>query len=332
MTIAKGSYSFREPGGKVRSCPEALLLRGIVAGGFAVAPFDMNPDNIFTFADPQLASRFSDLIAEEGGPVYPAPAESTPEDVYLHSVREAAEYHRRYSGKTVISRAIRVDVEADADRLFTRLCELYPDAFVFRFSSSLTGTWVAATPELLLRASDASVSTMALAGTRPAGTPGDWDVKNREEQQYVAMQIMADLSASGLFPQADAPYSHRAGSIEHICTLIKAPLPDGWNMENVRELLGRMSPTPALGGFPRAKSMNLIRTLETHRRGYYGGFAGFISSATEFAFYVNLRSALLRPEALTLFVGGGITHLSDPQAELAETVRKSHTLLAALGL
>lgn len=46
-----------------------------------------------------------------------------------------------------------------------------------------------------------------------------------------------------------------------------------------------------------------------------------------FHWFVNLRSMELFPEAVRLYVGGGITALSDPLAEWEETVLKSRTLL-----
>lgn len=314
----------------MRELSDAILLRGIIDPGFVVAPFDMNPDHIYSMVSGEVAERHPERIVEAEKPVYPIVRESTEVDVYINNVRHAIDLHKRMPGKTVISRAICVPdaTDADADRVFDILCQEYPDACVFMFTSPATGTWVAATPELLLSASSGRLYSMALAGTRPAGTTVPWDEKNRNEQAIVTQRIVADMQSAGFAPEVGETFTRNAGSIEHICTPISAPL--SGNHGNITRLLQRMSPTPALGGDPRDVSLSLISELETHSRAYYGGFAGYMSSLDDFALYVNLRCAALTETGLTCFVGGGITAQSNPADELTETTRKSETLLRPL--
>jgi isochorismate synthase len=52
--------------------------------------------------------------------------------------------------------------------LFEKLCETYPKALVYLVSSPKIGTWIAATPEILLEAHKSFVFTMSLAGTKKA--------------------------------------------------------------------------------------------------------------------------------------------------------------------
>ncbi len=71
--------------------------------------------------------------------------------------------------KIVPSRSKTVELPPDFDIVdtFTRLCSLYPQAMVSIFSSPVTGTWVGATPEMLVGISrDRHFRTVAVAGTQ----------------------------------------------------------------------------------------------------------------------------------------------------------------------
>ena len=73
-----------------------------------------------------------------------------------------------------------------------------------------------ASPEMLLSSSDGSLHTVALAGTRLAGTEEAWDVKNIEEQELVVDFIMSAME--GLAPEKGSTFTRVAGPVEHLCT------------------------------------------------------------------------------------------------------------------
>lgn len=322
--------AFRPPRGAVRRIDRGFLLPGIVAGGFVVAPFDMRPDAIFTILPGN--SFFNTYSAIPENPIYPFPEASTTREEHIARVAATVDFHLRMRGKTIMSRVEIVDTPHSANELFETLAEAYPDAFVFMFTSPATGTWVGASPELLLRSDGRRLHTMSLAGTRPASdTDAPWDGKNIEEQGIVTRFISDVFADSGLTPEVpDRPMTRRAGPVEHLCTPVSAPLPASWCMSDLAELLYRLSPTPALGGFPRRESLELISRMESHSRAYYGGFFGPVNSPSDFTLCVNLRSARLEGGKASLFIGGGITRQSVPEEEWTETCRKAATLLAYL--
>ena len=303
------------------------LLEGLHVPGFIIGSFENTSGTLLTIPDEELATGddVSDLPL-----FYPLPDESTPRQRHEQNVAKAAAHHARRDGKTVISRVICSGPVSDEEGVFNRLCAMYPDACVFKFSTSPTGTWVGASPELLLEAGGGMLRTMSLAGTRPAGTAGDWDAKNLHEQQLVTSFILDTLRKHNLQPATLPVESRVAGNIEHLLTQIEAPLPADWSTGRLAQLLHDLSPTPALGGYPREEAMQLINRLEQHQRGYYGGFFGHIKSADDFRLNVNLRSALLTPEATYIFAGGGITADSVPEEEWEETCRKANTVALAL--
>lgn len=319
-------YAYRPPRGEMKTMTQGTLVEGIHTPGFVIWPFRYHTSDVFTILD---HSSFVENCCDTTMRFTP-PHESTPRDRHMENVRFASEFHRANGGKTVISRVLIHNSHKTVCEIFSTLCNCYPDAYVFMFSSRPTGTWVGASPELLLRLDGHSIHTMALAGTKAADASDPWDEKNIEEQAIVTQFILSVLSDSGLNPHAKATHDKIAGKVRHICTPLWADLPSGWSLDALHSLLQKLSPTPALGGLPREQSLRLIEQLETHDRGYYGGFCGHMTDERHADLFVNLRSGLLTHSGICLYLGGGITSRSIPQDEWKETERKATTMLQAL--
>ncbi|MDE5902830.1 MAG: chorismate-binding protein [Muribaculaceae bacterium] len=292
-------------------------------------------------------NRRINAICEANDSLCPPELSSTSRPTHLQLVEDIRTHLRRADDgspeahrKIVAARVSRHDMAGSPTQIYNRLCHEYPQACVFLFSTPLTGTWIGASPELLLNLSGSRVSTVALAGTRPAGTPAGtpWDRKNIDEQKIVADFILSTLREEGLDPKISDTFTLRAGKVEHICNKIAAKIPssgllrlrDPRREENailINTLLRRLSPTPALSGFPQQEAVDYINAHEQNPRGYYGGIIGFNTPRSATA-YVNLRSARLDAATHTawLYAGGGITRDSVPEEEWEETCRKISTL------
>jgi isochorismate synthase EntC len=100
---------------------------------------------------------------------------------------------------------------------------------------------------------------------------------------------------------------------------------------DVLELVARLHPTPAVGGWPRALALELIEDEEPHERGWYGGPVGWVDRHGEGEFVVALRSGVITGSEATLFAGCGIVADSDPEREWDESAAKLQALGSALG-
>lgn len=230
------------------------------------------------------------------------------------------------NSKVVISREIATNAKGNISEIFCNLCALNPSALVFSFEHE-GEWWLGATPEVLLKSDGKQLSTMALAGTRIAGTLEPWDKKNIEEQRYVTDFILDSLRAAGLTPEAEKSVTLRAANVEHICTRITAALPADFDLLS---LIGTLSPTPAVAGFPRDYALKKIAEIEASERGFYAGTIGIVENK-QAALYVILRVMHIDTAGQTkIRVGGGITHQSIPADELAETQNKAKLLFTAL--
>lgn len=232
--------------------------------------------------------------------------------------------------KCVAARAINGDDKINIKDSFINLCNKYPDAFVFYFNSKVSGAWLGASPETLLRKKGHKLSTMALAGTRKAGCKEGWDLKNLAEQNVVTEYIAEVLLKYDLNPIIGPLKTKNAGEIEHLMTQIETFLPDSASNELEKRIISSLSPTPALCGFPTDTAMDLIKDHENFSRGFYGGFCGPGYRNGDFDLFVNLRSLCISQQGYTQFVGGGIVKDSNPDCEWEETERKALTIKSQL--
>jgi salicylate biosynthesis isochorismate synthase len=199
-------------------------------------------------------------------------------------------------------------------------------------------SFLAATPELLVRRHGHRVATLALAGTTGRSSDPAVDVhlgehllrsaKNREEHAIVVRRILDRLDGIALWTTAgEQPEIVQAASVQHLATPIRAQLAEP---VGILELVERLHPTPAVGGFPEADTLARIPAMEGMDRGWYAGPVGWVDAAGDGDFSVALRSALLEPEIAHCYAGVGVVADSDPAAELAETEIKLQALLPLL--
>jgi len=239
--------------------------------------------------------------------------------------------------KVVLSRSEIIDLtDFDFIITFKRLIHLYPSTFTYCFSHPEIGFWMGATPEQLLKASESTFETTALAGTQKANLEEEisWQQKEKEEQQYVTDFIIKRLREVASSVNVTEPYSIKAGSIWHIKTDISGVLKENSTLE---EVIDTLHPTPAVCGLPKKKAKAFILENENYDRTFYTGFLGELNSsfahkAASSDLFVNLRSMQIKDNKAILYMGCGITKESIPEKEWEESVNKSMTMKRVLNI
>ncbi len=263
-----------------------------------------------------------------------------PPEHYEEAVARAVERIRAgVMEKVVLAREVQVQapVAHNPAAVLGVLRDAFPDCFVFAVGRG-ESTFVAASPELLLRREGMRVATLALAGsTRRSADPAVDDhlgeqllrsAKDREEQAIVTRRISRALRPHALWvTAADEPVVVKMANIQHLATPIRAQLA---SPRSAVELAGLLHPTPAVGGEPWAAAQPQIPALEGMDRGWYAGPVGWTDSSEDGEFCVALRCALLTGPVARCYAGVGVVRDSDPTAELAETEVKLGALLPVL--
>lgn len=232
-------------------------------------------------------------------------------------------------GKVVISRSKEfLAKNFSAFNGFKTLVNSYPKACVYLFGNKEAGVWMGATPETLVKGEGNELTSLSLAGTRRKGEESKFGPKEFEEQQLVTDYIKEVFeSSSGLDEiKIGERGISRAGDLIHLSTKIEAKKNKDFNLD---QFLKDYHPTPAVGGSPKKRALELISGLEKHRRSYYSGYFG-LKNKDSFHYFVNLRCMQLFDKSVVLYAGGGITAESNALDEWLETESKMKTLLNVL--
>lgn len=223
------------------------------------------------------------------------------------------------------------DLPATLDALRRR----NPGALCFAVSGP-GGWFLGASPELLLRLDGDRVESRPLAGTAPRGADAERDAelergllasaKDRREHRLVVEALTAALgSVCAELDVAASPRVARLPTMLHLETQIVARLA----APRLLDLLGRMSPTPAVGGWPTQAALDWLREEEPVARGLFAGPVGWAAPG-EATFALGIRSALVRPDSAVAWAGAGIVRGSDPEVEWRETHLKLGVVREAL--
>jgi isochorismate synthase len=260
--------------------------------------------------------------------------------------RTANEIRQGQFAKVVLARQARVaapEAPFDATATLAALRTTYAGGFIFAFTfpeACSDRTFLGATPERLVHLHDRVVETSSLAGSiRRGATPvEDFALGTAlldDEKERTEHAVVADMLRQALAPLCSdlsvpfPPILLRLANVQHLFTPIRGTLRNG---QTILDLVERLHPTPAVGGFPRREALAVIREREQLDRGWYAGPVGWLDENDEGEFAVAIRSALLdgiRREAL-LFAGCGIVAHSNATAEYAESRLKMQAMLSAL--
>jgi isochorismate synthase len=243
--------------------------------------------------------------------------------------------------KVVLAREERLLAEKPFSPIATlaRLRMFDPTATLFAMQSG--DSWfIGASPERLVRLHENRVDVTCLAGSISMGHSGEerrdladlllGSKKDREEHEIVVRSTMNALAevCEDVTRLPGTPRIATARSVQHLETPVSARMPEAGS---VLDLVERLHPTPAVGGYPTHRALSIMGELEAIDRGWYAGPFGWTALDGSGEFAVAIRSALLSGRMASLFAGSGIVAESVPSAEYEETCLKLRPMLSALG-
>jgi para-aminobenzoate synthetase component 1 len=97
--------------------------------------------------------------------------------------------------------------------------------------------------------------------------------------------------------------------------------------QDAMQALRACFPGGSITGAPKIRAMEIIEELETHRRGAYCGALAWMGYDGAMDSAITIRTLLYEHGQVHLQTGGGITAVSEPEAELAETLTKADKIL-----
>ncbi len=311
-------------------------------------PPDDAPRAVLPELEAALRARIAALREGEAAPAQLATQQPTaisypmPYEAWAQKIADAqAQMVAGTLNKVVLSRVceVRFPARVQVDGALKYLTGHYAECYRFLFEPQPYRAFYGATPELLAEVSGQSVRTMALAGSIRRGTTPEEDAgyarqllndpKERYEHAVVVEKLRERLGRMVDALHVAETGIYRLSNIQHLYTPITGRLQEN---SGVLPVVAALHPTPALGGDPRERAMQIIRESEPVPRGWYAAPVGWLDRHMDGQFAVAIRSAVAQERRVWLYAGAGIVAESVPEKEWAETALKFRPMLDALGI
>ena len=225
--------------------------------------------------------------------------------------------------------------------LYRALRSLNPSPYMFYYHFDDFHV-VGASPEILVRREDDTVTVRPIAGTRPRG-------KSREEDQALADELLADpkeiaehvmlmdlgrndvgrVADTGSVVVTDNMVIERYSHVMHIVSSVEGAVkPEVSNID----ILKATFPAGTLSGAPKVRAMEIIDEFEPTKRGVYGGAVGYLGFTGDMDMAIAIRTAVIKNDTLYVQAGAGIVADSVPESEWQETQNKARAVVRAAAL
>lgn len=212
---------------------------------------------------------------------------------------------------------------------------MFPRAFAeregqFSYGFEYAGEGICGiTPELLFSVDGGVLSTMALAGTGRFDGPSLLDdPKERREHQVVIDHVVRELGEFGR-PEVGDTRERVYGRLKHLHTPIRMILSE---QPEFIDLVRKLHPTAALGGWPRRPAVEWLERQDFHhiRRRFGAPFGYQVGGAMRCV--VAIRCVQWRDADATVAAGCGVLTGSQSAREWNELKLKRASVFEQLGL
>ncbi len=261
------------------------------------------------------------------------------EEAFKKAVEKAKSYI--FEGdimQVVLSQRMSQKFEAPPLALYESLRTLNPSPYMFYYHMDDHHV-VGASPEILVRLEDETVTVRPIAGTRPRG-------KTEEEDKKLEKELLADpkecaehvqlmdlgrndigrVSQSGSVRVTDNMTIERYSHVMHIVSNVEGTLKPHMHAIDV---LKATFPAGTVSGAPKVRAMEIIHELEPRKRGIYAGAVGYLGFDGDMDVAIAIRTGVIKNKMLYVQAGAGIVADSIPHNEWVETQNKAKAVLRA---
>lgn len=194
-------------------------------------------------------------------------------------------------------------------------------------------------PERFVAIQNGKIISQPMKGTAPRGENPEIDEKHkqilresekdRRENVMIVDMVRNDLSHFAKPGSVRVPELYKIETyprVHQMYSTVEAELKDP---KYVMDALLKCFPMGSMTGAPKISAMQLIEATEHSKRGMFSGTIGYFTPEKNSDFNVIIRSLVYNKPAqkLSCHVGGGITDLSDIEAEYEECIVKLNPIL-----
>ncbi|MCS4276020.1 anthranilate/para-aminobenzoate synthase component I [Mycetocola sp. BIGb0189] len=158
------------------------------------------------------------------------------------------------------------------------------------------------------------------------------DEKERAENLMIVDLMRNDLGRIAVLGSVTVSELHVVETYSQVHQLVSTVEATMRPDVHIGDLLRTTFPAGSMTGAPKHRAMTHLAAMEAGPRGAYAGAFGYRDARGSLELSMIIRSILVEPGCARIGAGGGITILSDPGREYAESRLKARVLLAALGV
>jgi anthranilate synthase component 1 len=225
--------------------------------------------------------------------------------------------------------------------LYRALRSLNPSPYMFYYDMGDHHV-VGASPEILVRLENGTVTARPIAGTRPRGKTREQDIALAEElladpkERAEHVQLMdlgrndvGRVAVTGSVRVTDNMMIERYSHVMHIVSNVEGKLKPGMDAIDV---IKATFPAGTVSGAPKVRAMEIIDELEPSKRGIYAGAVGYLGFNGDMDVAIAIRTGVIKNNMLYVQAGAGIVADSVPASEWMETQNKARAVLRAAEL
>lgn len=236
--------------------------------------------------------------------------------------------------QVVISRTLQTEVHASPFEIYRALRHTSPSPYHFMFEENNFAI-IGASPELMLSVQDGVIGSMPIAGTYPKSRNSSELLEcPKESAEHVMLVDLArndvgSLAIAGSVRVTEYMKVKEFSHVSHIISRIEGQLPESFH---ALDAFKASFPAGTLTGAPKIRAMEIIDSLESSRRGLYGGAIVTLDEQGNLMSCIAIRTVFLRDSKAQIRVGAGIVLDSIPEMEEEETLHKARSVIEALEL
>ncbi|HEY8118979.1 MAG TPA: anthranilate synthase component I [Methylophilaceae bacterium] len=240
--------------------------------------------------------------------------------------------------QVVLSQRMSQPFAAPPLSLYRALRSLNPSPYMFYYDMGDHHV-VGASPEILVRLENDTVTARPIAGTRPRGKTREQDIALAEElladpkERAEHVQLMdlgrndvGRVAQTGTVKVTDNMMIERYSHVMHIVSNVEGKLKPGMDAIDV---LKATFPAGTVSGAAKVRAMEIIDELEPSKRGIYAGAVGYLGFNGDMDLAIAIRTGVIKDGMLYSQAGAGIVADSVPDSEWMETQNKARAVLRA---
>ena len=247
--------------------------------------------------------------------------------------------------QVVPSRRFEAPLEGSLFDAYRILRTLNPSPYMYLFRFEATDDHPAfeiagSSPESQIRVAGDRIEMRPIAGTRERGVTDAEDRSIEEEfmsdeKERAEHVMLVDLARNDIGRVAEygsvdveelmivERYSHVMHIVSHVAGRLRSE-------RTAFDAFTASFPAGTLTGAPKVRAMEIIDSMETTRRGPYGGVVGYLDFSGNVDMCITIRTIVASGGKAYVQAGAGVVADSSPEGETLETRRKVEAAFRAI--